>query len=376
MNQYHDLGGTIRIRTPEQTLQIIQPYIKRAGITRIANLTGLDSIGIPVYTCIRPNSKNLSTSQGKGIVDSLAMCSAYMEAIEHYYGENVTPSLIHSIADMERENILFVSPTYFSSGFFIKENNNEDELAWSLGTNLLDDQKYYIPTEMISFDLTQISLAMGLFLKDTTGLASGNNYEEALCHSLYEIIERNCLYEFGRLRLQEKNKLAVDMASIDYERATYILEKLNHSQVDVVIFDITNRFGVPAFHCIICDNNPLRGLGRYSGTGAHLNKGIALCRALTEAIQSRLTYIAGSRDDMFPEDYRIQWEKINVIGTKQYGAMPIHNTLSLEKQLSALITAFIDNQFDKVICITHTAPSDDIAVVHTVVPTLKTTVHL
>lgn len=93
MIESYDLGGTIRARHPEETLRIIQPYIKKAGITRIASLTGLDNIGIPVYTCIRPNSKNLSTSQGKGITDSLAMCSAYMEAIEHYYSENVVPTI-------------------------------------------------------------------------------------------------------------------------------------------------------------------------------------------------------------------------------------------------------------------------------------------
>ena len=49
INDYN-LGGTIRARTPAETLKIIQPYIQRAGITRIANLTHLDCIGVPVYT--------------------------------------------------------------------------------------------------------------------------------------------------------------------------------------------------------------------------------------------------------------------------------------------------------------------------------------
>ena len=83
------LGGTLRARPPEETLQKIQPLIKKAGITRIAHLTHLDCIGIPVYSCIRPLSKNLSTSQGKGISHPLAMCSAYMEAIECFFAEQV-----------------------------------------------------------------------------------------------------------------------------------------------------------------------------------------------------------------------------------------------------------------------------------------------
>ena len=39
-------------------------------------------------------------------------------------------------------------------------------------------------------------------------------------------------------------------------------------------------------------------LGSFAGFGTHLDPNIALARALTEAIQSRLTEIAGSRDDI------------------------------------------------------------------------------
>ncbi len=40
-----------------------------------------------------------------------------------------------------------------------------------------------------------------------------------------------------------------------------------------------------------------------SAVGCHPVREIALLRALTEAAQSRLTYIAGSRDDCFPAAY-------------------------------------------------------------------------
>jgi ribosomal protein S12 methylthiotransferase accessory factor len=41
-----------------------------------------------------------------------------------------------------------------------------------------------------------------------------------------------------------------------------------------------------------------------AGYGAHCVPEIALSRAITEAVQSRVTYISGSRDDTFPWDYR------------------------------------------------------------------------
>jgi ribosomal protein S12 methylthiotransferase accessory factor len=42
-----------------------------------------------------------------------------------------------------------------------------------------------------------------------------------------------------------------------------------------------------------------------AGHGAHLDPEIALSRSINEAIQCRLTMIAGSRDDKFPADYRV-----------------------------------------------------------------------
>ena len=42
----------------------------------------------------------------------------------------------------------------------------------------------------------------------------------------------------------------------------------------------------------------------FSGYGCHLSPGIALLRALTEAVQSRAALISGSRDDLLPAAYR------------------------------------------------------------------------
>jgi ribosomal protein S12 methylthiotransferase accessory factor len=41
----------------------------------------------------------------------------------------------------------------------------------------------------------------------------------------------------------------------------------------------------------------------FSGYGCHLDPGVALMRSLSEAVQSRLTMISGSRDDLFYRDY-------------------------------------------------------------------------
>jgi len=52
------------------------------------------------------------------------------------------------------------------------------------------------------------------------------------------------------------------------------------------------------------DPTRLRSMGIHYGFGCHLAPEVALSRALTEAVQTRLTYISGSRDDLLRHDYQ------------------------------------------------------------------------
>ncbi len=72
------------------------------------------------------------------------------------------------------------------------------------------------------------------------------------------------------------------------------------------VWDITSDVGVPAYGCAIMEDprEPAwRALGLYQGFGCHLDAPVALARALSEAVQTRVSYISGSRDDFFPHDY-------------------------------------------------------------------------
>ena len=59
------------------------------GITRLADLTGLDRIGVPVFAAIRPNSRSVATSQGKGLTADAARAGALMEAVERWHAESI-----------------------------------------------------------------------------------------------------------------------------------------------------------------------------------------------------------------------------------------------------------------------------------------------
>ena len=81
--------GTHRALTPEETLKVVEPKAKVVGVTRVSDITGLDRVGIPIYSCVRPRAANgaVSVYSGKGVKDVLAKISALMEAIERYSAE-------------------------------------------------------------------------------------------------------------------------------------------------------------------------------------------------------------------------------------------------------------------------------------------------
>ena len=64
-----------------------------------------------------------------------------------------------------------------------------------------------------------------------------------------------------------------------------------------------NSYAVPSFEVLIKSKNALDNQVPFKGTGCHVNKNIALNRAIIEAIQSRVTVIVGSREDILHSKY-------------------------------------------------------------------------
>jgi len=59
---------THRTRSPEETYEAVHDLTGPAGITRVADITGLDRIGIPVFSCIRQVAAEgaITVYNGKG----------------------------------------------------------------------------------------------------------------------------------------------------------------------------------------------------------------------------------------------------------------------------------------------------------------------
>ncbi|MEO1493051.1 MAG: YcaO-like family protein [Pseudomonadota bacterium] len=287
---------------PEETLRRIEPSFDRIGVTRLADLTGLDTIGMPVFAAHRPNARSLSVTQGKGPTSADAKTSAVMEAVELACAEAprlplrlaASSDLDGSVIDLDR------LPKVEGA------NALDTRCLWTEARTLSDDEPVWVPYELVHMDYTlPLPPRLGGFHMTSTGLASGNTAEEAVTQALAEVIERDAV-TLWRLSGEPASQTRIDPKTVNDPVGTELLAAFRAAEVGCAIWEITTDLGIPAFFATIVDqaSRQSRGLHAASGSGCHPVRGIALRRALTEAAQSRLTLISGARDDRSRDHYR------------------------------------------------------------------------
>ncbi|GAB2792377.1 YcaO-like family protein [Amycolatopsis magusensis] len=285
-------SGTHRVRQPEETWELIRPALADYGITRVADVTGLDVIGIPVVVAVRPLAQSLSVSQGKGQTLQLARISAVMESIEMWHAENACPPAHWTAAPARGLGLPYrIEDLYNSPASLIDENV---PLDWIRGQGLATGTTVPVPRSYVQLAIMATThwRPPGLYV-ESNGLASGNSTSEALLHALYEVIERDAVsavaFDSGEGRLD------IRAATIDDDVCAVLIERIRAADVHVKIDAIPNRWGLPTFLCFVWSEDfPVFS----AGSGTHSSPGVALSRAITEAVQSRLTAISGTRDDL------------------------------------------------------------------------------
>ncbi len=301
-----ELPGTIRTRDAASTLSQARGVMRALGITRLANVTGLDHVGIPTWTAVRPLARSLSVSQGKGLTHELAQVSALMECIELHHAEHFVPrGEWVSIHDSTRDSsfadaLLFpVHPT--------RDIDVMHPLEWVPGHDLIGNVERRVPRDCVDLDTSTPREHEQVFVATSNGLASGNTVAEATLHALCEIIERDqTSFWYARKQLAlDTRRSRVKVASINDVHCQWLLERCAAAGLEVVIWNATQELRLPTFVCTLFDRRSNTWYPhRSSGYGCHPYRRIALSRAITEALQSRLTHIVGGRDDIYWSTYR------------------------------------------------------------------------
>jgi thioglycine synthase len=294
IKKYKD--DTHRALPPEETLLRVEAKMPAAGITRVADITNLDRIGIPVFSSIRPMAARgaISVYNGKGATAVEARVSAMMEGIERYSAEMDEKELqIARFSDLG-QTALNPADLILPAGA-----DAHDEIPWVTGWDITNGEEILVPANAVFHPLP--TEYKRLFRTNTSGLASGNEPEEAIFHGLAEVIERDAwsLVETTR-------KMGPLISNIGNGLAGDLMEKFRRAEVAVYLRDITSDVGVPTCAAVSDDTKLRDPTLLTTGMGTHSSAVVAVLRALTEVAQSRLTQIHGAREDTTTADLRKQ----------------------------------------------------------------------
>lgn len=346
-----------RARTTKDVLTLVEPLKEEIGVTRLANITHLDNIGIPVYCSYRPNGYVLQANAGKGYTHEAAQCSAMMEALEYSEFEKFNNKKVaehSSFKNLEKKGaISYRELTNDVSPFY----SDKSPIDWIRIEDLSEREDILCPADLVYL------LKRSYTRFHTNGIASGNTNSEATLHALYEVIERDAYARIlvdGKLNIRKVGK-SIDLDSIESNVIKDLTRNIREADNEVFLIKLPTAIDVYAFWCVVLDNFSVSTTGSFNiGLGCHGDPNIAAIRAITEAVQSRLIYIHGNREDIrhkavFAKEYNIPKRVYSF-----FPSLKKHNfndeckksspclKLSIEESVNEIVSELIRNGYKKI----------------------------
>ncbi|KKH48479.1 YcaO-related McrA-glycine thioamidation protein [Methanosarcina sp. 1.H.A.2.2] len=353
------LEGTQRVYDEATTLENTKDQIKKIGVTRIADITNLDRLGIPIFSAIRPSAAPgaISIYSGKGSTEQRARISAIMESFERCLAErpginaNIgggisAPALVESYLNA-KETCSVLDP---SSLLLAQPFNPSSLIEWVGAYDLMSGEEEFVSANAVYHPYDAPGQCQKLFLSNTNGLASGNTLEEAILHGLLEVIERDAISTAQFSRDLGKEIVLTEEDGYLYELA----QKFKDAGVELKIWLVPTDTGIPTVIAATDDAKLKDPALLVMGAGSHLKPEIAVARAITEAAQSRVVQIQGAREDTDREGFirsvgydrmkRLNWfwfeegEKISLSEVKDLsGKSPSENIDVILEKLKGLV---------------------------------------
>jgi ribosomal protein S12 methylthiotransferase accessory factor len=315
--------GLTRTVSAQETIRTVKDLAKSFGVTRVADITGLDRIGIPVASAVVPKSDDfLTIYSGKGSRRVDAIAGALMEAIERQAVLRARPRTITaSPADLRRhENI--TEPveilTALSDAY-----SDERSCEWVEGYDLLQCRSVFVPAATAGYCCKHLASPAPHAITSAHGLSAGNCIEEAVSQSLCEWVERDA-WTLAELTSHWRRRAFAEAAApdrsagdpfeddfelfpcIDFsgigEPVEGLLRRYRRAGMEPIVRDISSDIGIPVVLATVAEDEIPGFPQAHFGVGAHPDLRVAAARALTEAAQSRAGDIQGVREDLAPPE--------------------------------------------------------------------------
>ena len=375
--------GTHRVIAPKKTIENTEDKLKIAGITRIADITDLDRIELPIYTAIRPTAQDgaVSIYGGKGITRDHAKASAMIEGFERYSAEKQADdeTVIATLDEIAKKGN-YINPKSLNLGQDLEKKDLTDfNLEWNLAHDIISDEDYYVPSNAVYHPYSPDDSINGLFKSNTNGLASGNVLDEAILHGMFEVIERDAWSIF---ELTHKNYAQINLDSIESDIVNDTIDKFESQGIKIKLMDFTADINIPTI-AASADDTVSKDAGLLTlGMGTHLDPEVAILRALTEVAQSRATQINGAREDTVRADFAREagYERMKRINKyyfrqedEQRDLSDIENkaTTSITEDIEIVKDELISNDIGKILYTDLTRPELDISVVRVIIPEME-----
>ena len=289
---------TPHVKTPEDTFETIQPYLKNIGVTRLSDITGLGRTGIPVFNAIKPHASVPCMTHGKGFTKNAALISAAMEAIERHHCFAVT----HHVIEQSYHELQTHYPVIPLEHLALAKHSlfHPDSVeAWVLGWDILNQEEVPVPFGYVNMGYPPSFTGLHSFQVTSNGFSCGMDFLEALSQALLELIERDaiaCANMAAKASgLPFPLERRVMLASITSEKIRALIDRLEAIDTLPLLFDCSIDTRVPTYNCYLYDNTfPQRGLAH--GMGSSLDPEEAMIRAITEAVLARTVFYSGVRE--------------------------------------------------------------------------------
>ncbi len=407
------MSGTSRIKPVHETLEQVIPICQKIGVTRVADITHMDVLSVPNYSAVLPGTEDyIWVYSGKGPTKAHAKASALMESIERYCSlpsggaRNFIQETYCQLS--KRYRVLHPHEIIEPLRFRYSDDMFMDYLA---GYDLFTEKQIMVPAALALFRYSPTPPSVNPFaFHHTNGLASGNVQEEAICHSLCEVIERDATslaelrasaipfnfikyiadslrangYSLPRINNDNfKDDPTVfpdvDISEIEFEPAKSIVEKFTKAGISLIIKDITSDIGIPTFNASSVEWITHNYGYLTEGHGTHPDTRIALLRAITEVSQTRAANIHGARDDLRKINYgennstdKRAWQFMSSTKTIKFSDIRTHVNEDILDDIRLILDHLKNVGLTTAIIINLTIAQIGIPVVRSIVPGLET----
>jgi ribosomal protein S12 methylthiotransferase accessory factor len=267
----------------------LTPQLAHFGITRVADLTDLDRVGIPVFGAVRPASKNLAVSQGKGLSEDSAWVGAVMEALELRAAEAPATRDDADVRALGVATWTFDAPEAAATA--------AGHARWVLAREWWTDEAVAVPARAVDLDLSR-RLSARAPRRSSNALAAHATRTNAVRHALMEAVERHVLAGVAGRRREVQQ---LDDAPPASGALHTLLERLRRHGLQPRLWRFPTFGGIETVKARLASAQP--HAPPVYGAGSDTTLETAALKAVLECLQSRITRLAGARDDLADADY-------------------------------------------------------------------------